>query len=266
MVEHFSEEEQIETLKRWWKENGTSLVIGVALAVSGYFGWQYWQDYQQHSREDASSLFNDMMEAGIPDPGQQLTEQDITAVKSIAGELMSKYKSSLYAQNAAMLLAKIAVDQNDLPAAETNLRWVLDNSSSDNVEALANLRLAMVLYAEEKYADALQLVKAAPDDSFTSRYAEVRGDILLAQGNSEDAKTAYQLALDNLLQSQGSRRDMIQMKITDIDSSLAAAPNSEMPSTAADSSATENGSTENNTTESSEPTAASVETNAGQGE
>ena len=220
MADHITEEEQVEALKRWWKENGTSLLIGVLLAVGGYFGWQFWQAQQQQSREAASALFNDMMETGIADPGQTLTEQDIAKVTSIADELMTSYSKTLYANDAAMLLAKIAVDNNDLNTAEQHLRWILDNSPSDNVKALATLRLAVVLYSEDKLDEALELVSTAPDDSFSSRYAEVRGDILLAQGNTADARTAYQTAVDNLLQSQSSRRDIIQMKITDIDAEI----------------------------------------------
>jgi len=230
VAEHITEEEQIEAFKRWWNENGTSLFIGVLLAVGGYFGLQFWQTQQQQAREQASVLYNDMIEVGIAQPGEPLTDQDINKVQSLADELMADHKNTLYASNAAMLLAKIAVEKNDLAGAETQLRWVLDNGPSDSVTALASVRLAMVLFSADKFDEALALVSEAPSEGFASRYAETRGDILMAQGKLTDAMTAYQLALDTLLQNQSSRRDMIQMKITDIESTLtpadAAAPSS----------------------------------------
>lgn len=220
MAEHITEEEQLEALKRWWKENGTSLMIGVLLAVGGYFGWNTWQGQVQQSREVASALYDDMMEAGIVDPGQQRTDEQRSKVNSIAEELMSEYSGGLYAHNAAMLLAKIAVEDGELNKAEERLRWVLTDGPSDTVAAIVNSRLAAVLFAQDRLDEALQIVSTAPDSSFTANYAELRGDILVAKNQLADAETAYQSALDNLLQSQNSRRDMIQMKLDDVRSSL----------------------------------------------
>lgn len=220
MAEHITEEEQIEAIKRWWKENGTSLVFGVVLAVGGWFGFQYWTSQQQVAKETASALYDQMMEVGVPNPGQQLSEQDTTTVNSIAEELKASYSDSLYAHNAAMLLAKIAVEQDQLQQAESELRWVLANKPSEAIAAVVNLRLATVLYAQEKYTEAQQLIATAPDDSFASAYAELRGDILIAQNLAAEAKLEYETALDKLLQSQNSRRDMIQMKLDDIAANL----------------------------------------------
>lgn len=221
MAEHITDEEQVEALKRWWKENGTFLVLGVAVAVAGWWGFQFWQTQQQTQKEAASALFDQMMDAGIPDPGQTITEQEITTTTSLAEELKTDYANTLYAHDAAMLLAKIAVEQNQLDNAKQQLQWVLSNNPSDAVQAVANLRLATVMYAEGSYDDAQALVTSAPDDSFASSYAELRGDINVAQNNLEQAKTEYELALDKLLQTQSNRRDIIQMKLDDILSTLA---------------------------------------------
>ncbi len=40
MAELRTEEEQIEAIKRWWKENGVSLLIGAAIAAAGVFAWK----------------------------------------------------------------------------------------------------------------------------------------------------------------------------------------------------------------------------------
>jgi predicted negative regulator of RcsB-dependent stress response len=52
VADHITEEEQIEALKRWWEENGKQTLLGIALIVGGYFGWQAWTD---HGVEQASA-------------------------------------------------------------------------------------------------------------------------------------------------------------------------------------------------------------------
>ena len=42
MAELRTEEEQVEALKSWWKENGKSLIMGVVIAVAAVFGWRGW--------------------------------------------------------------------------------------------------------------------------------------------------------------------------------------------------------------------------------
>ena len=34
MTRFETEEQQVEAIKRWWKENGTAVIIGIVLAVS----------------------------------------------------------------------------------------------------------------------------------------------------------------------------------------------------------------------------------------
>ena len=56
-----AEAQQIEEIKKWWRENGLSVVLGLTLGVSGIFGWRYWQDVNVESAEAASALYSDMI-------------------------------------------------------------------------------------------------------------------------------------------------------------------------------------------------------------
>ena len=38
MSSYLSEEEQVEALKKWWKDNGTSVIAGVVLGFGIIFG------------------------------------------------------------------------------------------------------------------------------------------------------------------------------------------------------------------------------------
>ncbi|MGU3844696.1 YfgM family protein, partial [Vibrio diabolicus] len=39
-----TEEQQVEAIKDWWKENGKAVIIGAVVGLGGLFGWRYYQD------------------------------------------------------------------------------------------------------------------------------------------------------------------------------------------------------------------------------
>lgn len=216
MAEHLTEEEQLEALKRWWKENGQSTIIGVLLAVSGYLGWTFWQDSQRSSAEAASAIYQDLIDAVSVQPGEELSDEKRTSVNHLADQLKESYSSSLYANNAALFKAKLAVERSELAQAEEELRWVIQNKPSSGIEQVAKLRLSRVLLAQEKYDDAMAQLSGTVSESFESAYAEVRGDILIARGDTQKARAAYQTAMDKLPDSQNVRRPLLQMKLDDL--------------------------------------------------
>ena len=59
-MDYKTDDEKVEELKAWWKENGTSVVAGVALAVAGLFGWEYWKDWKEATAAEASTLYTEV--------------------------------------------------------------------------------------------------------------------------------------------------------------------------------------------------------------
>ncbi len=216
MAEHLTEEEQIEALKRWWAENGTSTVIGIVLAVSGYFGWEFWKDSQKESAETASANYQTLMDAVAVEPGQLLSEDKSTTANHLADELKSQHGSSLYASQAALFKAKLAVEAEDFNAAANELQWVIDRNVEPALTLLTRSRLARVQIDLGEYDKALATVADANSGSFKAMFAEIRGDVLLAQEKTSEARAAYQLALDNLITEQASRRPLLEIKIGDL--------------------------------------------------
>ena len=54
-VEQFAtEEQQVEAIKRFWKENGVAIIIGAALGLSALWGWRYYSESQIIAKEAAS--------------------------------------------------------------------------------------------------------------------------------------------------------------------------------------------------------------------
>ena len=207
MESYTTDEERVEALKRWWKENGLSLIGGLAIGLSVLAGWNYWTDHKHGVAGQASVIYTGMMAAV-----NQHRHED---AQSSAGELISNYSDSPYAVNAAMALAKIKVEQGNFPAAESQLRWAMGHASQAAIQHIARLRLARVLTAQKKYDDALAEFSGIDTGRFTAMYEELRGDILFSQGHNKEAYAAFQNALSTMDPASQSKV-LLQMKIDSI--------------------------------------------------
>ncbi|WP_439106424.1 YfgM family protein [Congregibacter sp.] len=191
MESYRTEEEQVEALKSWWKENGRSTMVGVVLALGLGFGWQAWQKSQEVAAQSASNLYQQMLQALSIEEGQGAS----TVGRQIATELKDSHRGSVYAQFAALHLARLAVNEGLPSLAEQELRWTLAMADvNDDVYQIAQLRLARVLADQDKQEEALAMLQGATTD-FVASYALARGDILLSQGKEADALVAYESAL-----------------------------------------------------------------------
>ncbi|MFI2811596.1 MULTISPECIES: tetratricopeptide repeat protein [Microbulbifer] len=220
MADHITEEEQIESLKRWWAENGKGIVTGVVLALAGYFGYQFWQSNERTTAEEASNLYQSFLQAATANDGNPDNKQ-LTTARSLGRQLQDEFGNRIYASQAALHLAAIAAQGNDLEAAEKQLQWVLDNTPDTSLELVAKRRLAAVKAARGTPDEAMKLLEGKVPEAFAALYAETRGDILLQQGDEAGAKAAYESALAQLLPEQASSAQLLRLKA---DSIGAAAP------------------------------------------
>ena len=215
MADHLTEEEQIESLKRWWKENGSGIVTGVVLALAAYFGWQWWQGKERSEAEAASNMYQSFIEAVSANEGKPDNKQ-LTTAKSLGRELQGEYANRVYAAQASLRLAALAAEKNDLETAAKELQWVLDNSGDEAITYVAKRRLAAVKAARGEEKEALALVSGSVPTEFAALYAETRGDILLQQGDEDGARKAYEEARAQLLPEQGSIGQLLELKLASL--------------------------------------------------
>ncbi len=192
MEQYRSEEEQVEALRRWWNENGRSIVAAVVISLAAYFGWQAWQTNEVEQQEQASDIYQGLLRAiGTPD-----ASSGSPVGVELAEQLKSEFGNTTYAQFAAFHLAAMAVNDGKLQDAEQQLRWVLSKAESGGDTAqVAQLRLARVVAASGDTAQALTLLEKAEPGPYGTSYAAARGDILLAAGRRDEARDAYSQAL-----------------------------------------------------------------------
>lgn len=203
MTEYLTEQEQIQQLKNWIKQYGLTVIAGIVLAMVLTTGWRYWQDYRNKILSHASLIYDEMLTLRAQNNTEGATIQ--------AQKLESHYAKTPYAQMAALMLAREAVLKKNYAEAETQLNWVMDNSSDDSIREIARVRLARVLIAENKPDAALSLLKKLNDKHLIGLVDEVRGDAFLSQHDAASARAAYQLALTEIPNAEVSR-PILQMK------------------------------------------------------
>lgn len=202
-VYDLEEQEQIDEIKAWWKQYRSLVVLVVAAAavtVSGIQGWRYHENKQGL---EAGELYAQLQAA--------VGGNETRKVQDIAAVITDKYARTGYAAYAALAAAKAAFDGGDLATAKARLQWVADKGRDDATRDIARLRLAAVLLDEKQYDDALKLVDTQHMESLSALYADLKGDVLVAQGKVEEARAAYQRALDKS-EAKSTYRALIQLK------------------------------------------------------
>lgn len=187
-MDYETEEQQVEALKRWWKENGKLVITGLILGLSLVGGVRFYNQYTNERAESASFLFDQLIS------NQTDTKQDL---KAIDDRLLTEYASTTYASLSALVVAKKMVNDGDLDAARQKLQWVLDNSGQVELQHISRLRLVRVLNSLKEYDQALALTNIDYPTSFTALYEELKGDAYLAKGEINQARVAYDKAILN---------------------------------------------------------------------
>ena len=203
MDQYSTEEQQIEALKRFWKEYGPAILLGGCLGFGGLFGWRYYHAELIAAQERTSDAFTRVTES--------LTDDSASIAN--AQTFIDDNSDTQYAVMMALQLAKQAVDKSDLEAAAIQLTWVVDSDANPIMKDIANLRLARVQAELQQFELALTTLTAVEAAAHKATVAEVRGDILRRQGKLAAARQAYAAAL---AESEDNSNNNLQMKLDDL--------------------------------------------------
>lgn len=207
MEGYSTDEELVATIKKWWKENGTSLLLGAAIGLGGIFGWRAWTDMQTGKAEQASQAYEQML-AG-------LNKGDMIGASLQGESVISQFPGTPYAELSALLLAKVKILEKDTTAARAHLQWVMDNAKQEDLKLLARERLARVMVDAKEYDAALALIDQVQAGAFSAGYEDLRGDIALAKGDVATARESFDRALAAADENAATRR-FIKMKRDDL--------------------------------------------------
>jgi len=181
------EEQQLEAIKKWWKENSTNIIGGIVLGAAAIFGWRYYGDVQSNHMLQASSIYEQVKTSAINNA--ELDKQQVRV-----NDLMAEYADTPYASLSAFAFTKQLLQNNDIVKAQQQLDWVIQHADEESFKVIARLRQARLFFMAKQYDQALTLLSIEYPLSFAALYEELKGDIYLAQGKQAEARAAYEKA------------------------------------------------------------------------
>ncbi len=208
---NLQDQEQLDDLKAFWKRYGNLITWTVTAVLLAFAGWNGWNWYQRNQAVQAAAMFDELDKAA--------TAGDADKAGRIFNDMKDRYARANLTQQAGLIAARVQFDKGQADAAKASLGWVGEQASEAEYRAIARLRLAGVLLDAKDYAGALKALDGATAKEFAALVADRRGDVLLAQGKPDEARTAYQAAYKAMDDKIDYRR-LVEVKLT----ALAAPP------------------------------------------
>jgi len=187
-VEIYStEEQQVDAIKQFWKDYGTSIVVGAVVGLGGLYGWNTYSDMKVTAVEKASESFQSIVTQSA-NPAALLVQ---------AESFTSEHDQQGYQALLELMVAKSAVEAGDLAKAEASFTKVIAAELGSGLGMVAMIRLARIQAEQNNLGMALATLEQVTDKAFASQREELKGDFLVRQGDLDKAKLAYQAAVDN---------------------------------------------------------------------
>lgn len=188
-MEHYeTEDQQLDAIKKWWNENGTSLLIGIAIGVAVLSGWDFYHDQKNMHSTEASDMYISLV-----------TQINSNAYDESSREksrlLVTDYSDTPYASLFSLVLAKYEFEKGNVDEAISQYKWIISHSNEDEMKHVARLRLIRILLDQKNYDEAETWLMTERPHGFEPRYQELMGDLYVARGDIEQARVAYDKAI-----------------------------------------------------------------------
>lgn len=199
------QQEQLDQLKAFWKQYGNLITWLLVAALSAYAAWTGYLWWQQKQATGAAGLYEELDRAAV--------EGNAAKVRQALSDLQSKYGSTTFAQQGALLAARADVARKAQGDAIVALQWLVKEGKNAELVAVGRLRLAGLLMDDKKYDDAAKVLDAEFPPEFAAAVADRKGDILVGQGKTDQAAQAYKTAYEGMADDLEYRR-FVEGKLT----------------------------------------------------
>jgi len=206
MAYDLEEQEQLDEFKAWWALHGKKVVTLVTVLLASYLGYQGWHYYQNQQAMKASTQYENLVKLDITEA------KNLKAIQMLSADLMDKYSGTPYAGRAALTAAKANFQANETKSAKAQLEWAAKNAKEDAIQSMALLELASLHVQDKDYVSALKTLNEKHSTGFDGLFADLKGDVYVAQGKAQDAKKAYKESMEKLDQ-QGRLLKFTQHKL-----------------------------------------------------
>ena len=203
-----TEEEQLEEMRAWWSENGTYVIVGVGIAILGWFGYNYQQDAKLDAQAEASALYDTLAD--------HVVDGKLEEAEVIVAEIDEEYAGTAYVGQSKLAMARLYMDKNRDEDAANVLRELLELQGLEELKLVAAIRLSKILLYQDKAEEALAVVEGSDSEAFAARFAEARGDALVALERFDEAREAYLAAIASPSANATIDTTFVQLKLIDL--------------------------------------------------
>ncbi|MDB6096451.1 MAG: uncharacterized protein JWM09_729 [Francisellaceae bacterium] len=188
---------------------GKKILFSILVILASLSSLNYYKRYKEIQAFKASEIYINLINA--------LSKSDYQSSKTLSQTLQNEYAKTPYAELASWIMAKLALDKDDLVLAINTLQSAAHKTPKGRIDAQYNInqvRLARLLIAHNQDAEALKILEKGLDGSYATLYQETLGDYYLKIKDYEKAKQAYKQALK--ASPKGNKIPWIEMKLADV--------------------------------------------------
>lgn len=201
------EQEQLDQLKHFWSQYGNTITWALILVLGVFASWNFYQYWQRSQATQAAALYDEVERV--------VKSADSAKIDRVFADMKDRFASTIYAQQAGLLVAKQYYGAGNVEAANKALSWVAEGSSDPAYQAIAKLRLAGVLVESKAFDDALKQLNGPFPANFDALVADRKGDIFLLQGKKKEAIAEYEKAFNGFDQQTQYRR-LVEVKMNSL--------------------------------------------------
>ena len=201
------EQEQIDQLKHFWAQYGNLITWALIVVLGGFAAWNGWNWWQRSQSVKAAALYDEI------ERGAQA--RDVAKTERALADIKDQFGGTSFAAQGALLAAQSLFEAGKADGAKAALSWVADSASDDSFKAVARLRLAGVHLEAKAYDEALKVLQSPMPEAYAALAADRRGDVLMAQGKTEEAKAEYKKAWDSM-NERTEYRQLVRVKLASL--------------------------------------------------
>ena len=198
------EQEQLDQLKHFWKQYGNLITWGLIVVLGAVASWNGYHAWQRSQSVQAAAMF-DEVEKVVRGGDAQKAERAFNDMKD-------RFAKTAYAQQAGLIVAKMAYEGGKADTAQSTLKWLVDNAADKGYASVARLRLSALLIDAKSYDEAVKLLSSGIADEFAALADDRRGDIYALQGKKSEAKAEYEKSFKGF-DEQSEYRRLVVVKL-----------------------------------------------------
>ncbi|OCG00358.1 YfgM family protein [Gilliamella sp. wkB112] len=188
MSHQLSSEEQFAEIKEFLAKTWKIIVAVIIIGLLAFWGWRYWQSYQNQKMIDASDKYE-----------QLVAKLDDTKTDSV-NELVAfaKENNSIYSVFANLRAAQFYVEVlKDYSGAQELLVDGLKKNKAEPIKSIISIRIARLQYQQGQYEQSLNSLNNVTEESWAPVVNDIRGDVLVKMTRYAEAVDAYKVALNS---------------------------------------------------------------------